>query len=77
MINGSQTNKWVKGNKEKRSGSRSLYISNNNSDYKYNPANTSTVYASKNFNLVANKREEVTFLWKGKGSVNDAFVSVY
>lgn len=77
MINGSQTNKWVKGNKEKRSGSRSLYISNNNSDYKYNPANTSTVYASKNFNLVANKRVEVTFLWKGKGSVNDAFVSVY
>ena len=76
--NGMQTNRWFKGSKEKRSGSKSLYISNNNGiDYKYSQAHTSTVYAYKSFNFVANKRIEVTFFWKSKGSVDDAFVSVY
>ena len=55
LYNGTCTNFWMRGEALYNDSTTSLYITNNGDQYNYNNTRSSTVYASKRFNLAKGK----------------------
>ncbi len=77
MLDGNATNTWAIGNATAQSGSKCLYISNNNgTNYAYSNNAESFVYAYKELSL-ASGSYEISFDWKGYGENNWDYLRVF
>ncbi len=78
LVNGTQTNKWYIGTATSNGGSKSIYISNNNSANSYTINRTSVVHFYKAFTFPAGATDiTVKFDWKGLGEENYDYMNVY
>jgi uncharacterized repeat protein (TIGR02543 family) len=71
FVNGSQTNKWIRGTATYNSGSYSAYISNNSSANSYTLTSKSTVHLYKDIAFPTSSSDfTMTFYFKGYGEYN-------
>ena len=77
FVNGSQTNKWYIGTATNNSGTKSLYISNDNgTSNTYNARSESIVYAYQDFALEAGYYS-ISYDWKCYGESNYDYIRVF
>ena len=78
IINGTQTNKWIIGTATAYSGSKSLYISNDNISNQYTTSSISVVHAYRDISF-PNVAQPIylDFYWKGKGESSFDYLRVY
>lgn len=81
FANGTQTNKWIIGTADKSAGTKSMYISNNNSQRQYTVAGTldptSYVYAYKTFVFDENEVYNLSFKYKSYGEANTDLINLF
>jgi len=77
LVNGSQTNKWMRGTDTAYAGSYSMYISNNNSTNQYSTGSTSIVHMYRNVTLAANTTYTIHFHKKYEGEVGHDRLQMY
>lgn len=76
FVNGSQTNKWVRGTAANNGGSYGLYISNNNgTNNQYTVTSASMVYAYKVFTLPVGSYT-ITYDWRCNGQSSNDYLRV-
>jgi len=75
--NGSQTNKWMVGNATASSGTRSIYISNNNGSNSYTTTSTSIVHFDDVILFESEGRYTLTYDYKGVGENNYDLPRIY
>ena len=73
LVNGGQVNHWMIGNDVNNGGSRSLYITNDDSSYAYTITSMSYVFATRTFNLNAGSYI-CSYDWKAQGESSYDFI---
>ena len=76
--NGNQTNKWIVGTDTRYTGSRSAYISNNNSANLYSTNASSIVHLYRDITFPTSSTDDftLTFYFKGIGETNSDYMTV-
>ncbi|MBI4645454.1 MAG: SprB repeat-containing protein [Bacteroidia bacterium] len=78
LVNGTQTNKWYIGTATSNGGTKSIYISNDNSSNVYTITSSSVVHFYKDFTFPAGATNiTVKFDWKGYGESGYDFLKIF